>query len=107
MSRFLVVIMSIIALVSVAKITPAQQIEQTPSQQSANSESVATNSPYRVGTITGIVSGEYGSILFIELADKTKLRFHHPSNSLTRGEQVLVYQKEGKHFLIEASDPRR
>ncbi len=91
MSRFLVGIMSIIALVSVAKITPAQQIEQTPSQQSANSESVARNSPYRVGTITGIVSGEYGSILFIELADKTKL--HGSQGQAPPNFSVLKQQK--------------
>jgi hypothetical protein len=107
MRRFFIGIMSIIALVSVAKITPAQQREKAPSQQSVNAENIAENSPYQVGTITGIVSGEYGSILFIELDDKTKVRFHHPSNSLSRGEQVLVYQKNGNHFIIQASDPQR
>lgn len=105
MNGFLVGIISIIALVSVAKITPAEPIQQPSSQQ--NSESVARKSPYEVGTITGVVSGPYGSILFIELSDKTKLRFHHPSDSLARGEQVLIYQQNGEHFLIEASEPRR
>ncbi|ACB51862.1 hypothetical protein cce_2514 [Crocosphaera subtropica ATCC 51142] len=107
MNGFLVGVISIIALVSVAKITPAEPSKQPSSLQNSNSESVARKSPYEVGTITGVVSGPYGSILFIELSDKTKLRFHHPSNSLARGEQVLIYQQNGEHFLIEASEPPR
>ncbi|MDJ0843495.1 hypothetical protein [Crocosphaera sp.] len=107
MSGFLVGIISIFALVSVAKIAPAEPIKQTSAQQGFNSESVAGQSPYEVGTVTGVVSGSYGSILFVELSDKTKLRFHHPSNSVTRGERVLVYKQNGEHFLIEASEHRR
>ncbi|MDJ0659541.1 MAG: hypothetical protein QNJ42_08620 [Crocosphaera sp.] len=107
MNGFLVGIISIFALVSVAKITPAEPIKQTSSQQGSNAENVARKSPYEVGTVTGVVSGPYGSILFVELSDKTKLRFHHPSNSVTRGERVLVYEQNGEQFLLEASEPRR
>ncbi|MDJ0732186.1 MAG: hypothetical protein QNJ33_19590 [Crocosphaera sp.] len=107
MNRFLVGIISIFALVSVAKITPAQSVKQPSSQPSSNAGNIARQSPYEVGTITGVVSGAYGSIIFVQLSDQTKLRFHHPSNSLARGEQVLVYKKDGEHFLIEASEPRR
>ena len=107
MNGFLVGIISIFALVSVAKITPAQSLKQSSPQPSSNPENVARQSPYEVGTITGVVSGAYGSIIFVELSDKTKLKFHHPSSSLTRGERVLVYKKDGEHFLIEASNPRR
>ncbi|MDJ0509919.1 MAG: hypothetical protein QNJ64_11770 [Crocosphaera sp.] len=107
MNRFLVAMISIIALVSVAKLTTAQSTEQPNSSNRVNSETVLQNSSYEVGTITGIVSGPNGSVLFVELSNKTKLRFHHPSTSLTRGEQVLVYEKDGDHFLVEASNPRR
>ncbi|EAM51918.1 hypothetical protein WH8501_02515 [Crocosphaera watsonii WH 8501] len=107
MKGFLVGIISIVALVSVAKITPAEPIKQTSGQTNSNPENIARQSPYEVGTITGVVSGAYGSIIFVELSDQTKLKFHHPSGSLARGERVLVYQKDGEHFLIEASNPRR
>ncbi|MEL4893898.1 hypothetical protein [Crocosphaera sp. Alani8] len=107
MNRFLVGIISIIALVSVAKITTAEPLKQTSTPTGSNSENVARQSPYEVGTITGVVSGSYGSIIFVQLSDQTKLKFHHPSNSLARGERVLVYEKDGEHFLIEASEPPR
>ncbi len=103
MKGFLVGIISIIALVSAAKITPAQPLNEP----TANTGNIATQSPYEVGTITGVVSGPYGSIIFVQLSDQTKLKFHHPSNSLARGERVLVYKKDGEHFLIEASEPLR
>ncbi|MGK7941999.1 MAG: hypothetical protein AB4062_17960 [Crocosphaera sp.] len=107
MKRFLVAITSIIALVSVSKITTAQSTKHPNSSSRVNSETVIQNSSYEVGTITGVVSGPHGSVLFVELPNKTKLRFHHPSTSLTRGERVLVYEKDGSHFLLEASNPRR
>ncbi len=104
MNGFLVGVISIFALVSVAKITTAQPLKQPSSN---NTENIARQSPYEVGTITGVVSGAYGSIIFVQLSDQTKLKFHHPSNSLARGERVLVYKKDGEHFLIEASEPLR
>ncbi len=107
MKGFLVGIISLFALVSVAKITPAEPVKQPSSPQGSNTGNAGQKSPYEVGTITGVVSGQYGSILFVELSDKTKLRFHHPSNSLGRGEQVLIYEQNGEHFLIEASEPLR
>ncbi|MDJ0581489.1 hypothetical protein [Crocosphaera sp.] len=107
MNRFLFGIISIFALVSVAKITPAEPIKHNSPQTNSNSENIARQSEYEVGTITGVVSGAYGSIIFVELSDNTKLKFHHPSSSLARGERVLVYEKDGEHFLIEASNPRR
>ena len=107
MNRLLVAIISILALFSVAKITTAQSTEKPNSSNRVNSETVSQSSSYEVGTITGVVSGPHGSVLFVELSNKTKLRFHHPSTSLTRGEQVLVYEKDGNHFLVEASNPRR
>ena len=107
MKGFLVAIISIITLGSLAKTTPAQSSKEPISGNRVNSETVLQNSSYEVGTITGVVSGTHGSVLFVELSNKTKLRFHHPTTSLTRGERVLVYEKDGNHFLVEASNPRR
>ncbi len=107
MKKFLVATISIIALASIAKITTAQSTKEPNSTSRLNSETVTQNSSYEVGIITGVVSGPHGSVLFVELSNKTKLRFHHPSTSLTRGERVLVYEKDGSHFLVEASNPRR
>lgn len=107
MKGFLVGIISIIAVGSLAKITPAQSSKEPSSSNRVNSETILPNSSYEVGTITGVVSGTHGSVLFVELSNKTKLRFHHPTTSLTRGERVLVYEKDGNHFLVEASNPRR
>lgn len=97
--------MPIIALVSAAKITVAQTTHSSQTQPTINSQNADNRSPYQVGTITGVVSGPYGSIIFIELANKTKLKFHHPSNSINRGEQVLIYKKNDNYFLIESTDP--
>ena len=107
MKKFLVAIISTIVLGSIAKITPAQSTKEPKSSPNVNPETVINDSSYEVGTITGVVSGPHGSVLFVELSNQTKLRFHHPSTSLTRGERVLVYEKDGNHFLVEASNPRR
>ena len=107
MNRFLFGIISIITLPFAAKITIAQTNHQSPPQPSVAPQTLESNSPYQVGTITGVVSGPYGSILFIELANKTKLRFHHPDQSVTRGEKVRVYGKNGNYFLIESMNPQQ
>lgn len=107
MNRFLFGIIPIIALPFAAKIAVAQTTHQSPSKPSAVPQTLESNSPYQVGTITGVVSGPYGSILFIELANKTKLRFHHPDQSVTRGERVRVYERNGNYFLIESMNPQQ
>ncbi|MEA5510789.1 hypothetical protein VB715_13530 [Crocosphaera sp. UHCC 0190] len=106
MNRFLIGIIPIIALTSAVQITTAQTMNQSQGETTAATQGINGNSPYLVGTVVGVVSGPYGSILFVELADKTKLKFHHPSSSVDRGERVLVYKKNGDFYLIEAANPQ-
>ncbi|HAC64126.1 MAG TPA: hypothetical protein DCF68_11455 [Cyanothece sp. UBA12306] len=97
---------AIIAGICFCPIVTAQTKPQiNPTQNAANHRGHYT-SPYRPGTITGIISGPYGSILFVELEDKTKLRFHHPSTRIVRGDRVLVFQKKGEYYLVEAANPQ-
>ena len=98
---------AIIALVWCCPITTAQTKPQLNPIQRATNNSLQYISPYQTGTITGIISGPYGSVLFVELEDRTKLRFHHPSTSGLRGDRVLVFEKNGEYFLIEAAIPRQ
>jgi hypothetical protein len=64
-----------------------------------------SNSPYQVGTVVGIVSGPNGTVLFVELANKTKVRFYYPGGGGNRGDQVLVFEKNGQYFLVNAAPP--
>ncbi|ACK64124.1 hypothetical protein PCC8801_0017 [Rippkaea orientalis PCC 8801] len=99
-------VIPIIALVGFCPVTLAQTKPPISPLQRAANNSLNYASPYKPGTVTGVVSGPYGSILFVELEDKTKLRFHHPSTRGIRGDRVLVLQKNEEYFLIESANPK-
>ena len=110
MNWLLVWIISITSQFFITVIVVAQKTEELYTQHKKNPIAGKVNlnkSSYQVGRITKVVSNEKGSILFIELPDKSELRFYYSGNSLIKNEQVLVYQKNGRHFLVEASNPKR
>ena len=112
MDWLLVWIISITSQVFITMTVIAQQIDKKYTSRNIDMITYKTKnsfhkSSYQVGRVTKVVSSEEGSILFIELPDSSELRFYYSGNSLVKNEQVLVYQKNGSHFLIEASDPRR
>ena len=97
--------MGMIALVCVTTIVNAQTIRQSNLEERAANLNLGYNEPYQSGTIVGIISGPYGSVLFVKLEDNTKLRFHHPGTSIDRGDSVFVFKKNGKYFLLESAIP--
>ncbi|BDA39908.1 hypothetical protein [Candidatus Atelocyanobacterium thalassae] len=112
MNWLLVWIILITSQFFITIIVIAQQTERNYTDRNINtitykSKNNINKSSYQVGRVTKVVSSKEGSILFIELPDSSELRFYYSGNSLVKNEQVLVYQKNGSHFLIEASDPRR
>ena len=110
MNWLLVWIISITSQFFITVIVVAQKTEELYTQHKKNPIAGKVNlnkSSYQVGRISKVVSNEKGSILFIELPDKSELRFYYSGNSLIKNEQVLVYQKNGSHFLVEASNPKR
>lgn len=92
-------------MVSMMTITNAQTVPQSNPQERAANPNRQYNSPYQPGTIVGTISGPYGSVLFVELEDKTKLRFHHPGTTVNRGDRILVFKRNGEYFLVEAATP--
>lgn len=105
MKRILNILMSIMALVCVTTIVNAQTVRQSNLEERSASQNLGYHSPFQSGTIVGIISGPYGSVLFVKLEDNTKLRFHHPGTSIDRGDRILVYKKNGEYFLLESATP--
>jgi hypothetical protein len=105
MKRILNILMSIMALVCVTTIANAQTVRQPNSEERAASPNLGYSSPSQSGTIVGIISGPYGSVLFVNLEDNTKLRFHHPGTSIAQGDRILVFKKNGEYFLLESATP--
>jgi hypothetical protein len=105
MKRIFNILMSMMALVCVITIANAQTVRQSNLEERAASQNLGYNSAYQSGTIVGIISGPYGSVLFVKLEDNTKLRFHHPGTSIDRGDRILVFKKNGEYFLLESATP--
>ncbi|WP_232014506.1 hypothetical protein [cyanobacterium endosymbiont of Rhopalodia gibberula] len=91
------------ALVCVTTIINAQTVCQSNLEERVANPNLGYNSPYQSGTIVGIISGPYGSVLCVKVKDNTKLRFHHPGTSIDRGDHILVFKKNGEYFLLESA----
>lgn len=105
MKRIFNTLMGMTALVCVTTITDAQTVRQSNLEERAVNPNLGHNSPYQSGTIVGIISGPYGSVLFVKLEDNTKLRFHHPGTSIDRDDRILVFKRNGEYFLLESATP--
>jgi hypothetical protein len=105
MKRILTPLLGLIVMVVATTVTYAQTSSPSNSQERAANPNRQYYSPYQSGTIVGTISGPYGSVLFVELEDKTKLRFHHPGTTVNRGDRILVFQRNGEYFLVESATP--
>ncbi|YAI82244.1 MAG: hypothetical protein ACQJCO_01170 [cyanobacterium endosymbiont of Rhopalodia sterrenbergii] len=105
MKRIFSILMGMMALVGVTTITNAQTVRQSNLEERAVHPNLGFDNLYQSGTIVGIISGPYGSVLFVKLEDNTKLRFHHPGTSIDRGDHILVFKKNGEYFLLESATP--
>ncbi|GBF79210.1 hypothetical protein [Aphanothece sacrum] len=94
--------------VALAVVTPGTIAQSTYPSETRKTEinstvGVNSNSVYQVGKVVGIVSGPNGTVLFVELANKTKVRFYYPGGAGNRGDQVVVLEKNGQYFLVNAT----